>query len=61
MLNAGSVIMTFVFNWMSLLHIFIISSLTILYNDDNIFGDLSMFLFIMFVFDVCCFYDVLNC
>jgi len=61
MLNAGSVIMTFVFNWMSLLHIFIISSLTILYNDDNIFGDLSMFLFIMLVFDVCCFYDVLNC
>jgi hypothetical protein len=53
MLNGRSVIMTFAFNWTSLLFIgfiFIISSLVILYSDDNIFGDLSIFLFIMLVF-----------
>jgi NADH-ubiquinone oxidoreductase chain 5 len=64
MLNGRSDIITFVFNWLSLLFIgfiFIISSLVILYSDDNIFGDLSIFLFIVLVFDIFCFYDVFNC
>jgi len=51
-LNGRSVIMTFLFDWMSLLFIgfvFIISSLLMLYSDDYIFGDLNIFRFIMFV------------
>jgi len=51
-LNGRSVIMTFLFDWISLLFIrfvFIISSLLILYNDDYVFGDLNIFRFIMLV------------
>ena len=46
-LNGGSVIMTFLFDWMSLLFmwfIFIIYSLVILYNDVCMFGDFNIFL-----------------
>lgn len=51
-LNRGSVIMTFLFDWMSLLFmgfVLIISSLVILYSDDYIFGDLNIFRFISLV------------
>nr|AQP30373.1 NADH dehydrogenase subunit 5 [Microcerotermes sp. I TB-2017] len=51
-LNGSSVIMTFLFDWMSLLFmgfVFIISSLVILYSDDYMFGDLSIVRFILLV------------
>nr|YP_006504007.1 NADH dehydrogenase subunit 5 [Drepanotermes sp. SLC-2012]AFM92507.1 NADH dehydrogenase subunit 5 [Drepanotermes sp. SLC-2012] len=51
-LNGSSVIMTFLFDWMSLLFmgfVFIISSLVILYSDDYMFGDLNLVRFIMLV------------
>lgn len=51
-LNGSSVVMTFLFDWMSLLFIgfvFIISSLVILYSDDYMFGDLNIFRFILLV------------
>nr|AQP26945.1 NADH dehydrogenase subunit 5 [Procapritermes sp. 1 TB-2017] len=51
-LNSSSIIMTFLFDWMSLLFmgfVFIISSLVILYSDDYMFGDLSIVRFIMLV------------
>jgi len=51
-LNGSSVIMTFLFDWMSLLFmgfVFIISSLVILYRDDYMFGDLNIVRFILLV------------
>nr|QXT44330.1 NADH dehydrogenase subunit 5 [Hoplognathotermes subterraneus] len=51
-LNSGSVIMTFLFDWISLLFmgfVFIISSLVILYSDDYMFGDLNIVRFIVLV------------
>jgi NADH-ubiquinone oxidoreductase chain 5 len=48
-LNRCSVVMTFLFDWMSLLFIgfvFIISSLVILYSDNYMFGDLNIVRFI---------------
>nr|URH17028.1 NADH dehydrogenase subunit 5 [Pericapritermes sp. H SH-2022a] len=51
-LNSSSVIMTFLFDWMSLLFmgfVFIISSLVILYSDDYMFGDLNIVRFILLV------------
>jgi NADH-ubiquinone oxidoreductase chain 5 len=51
-LNGRSIIMTFLFDWMSLLFIgfvFIISSLVILYSHDYMFGDLNIVRFIMLV------------
>nr|YP_009128250.1 NADH dehydrogenase subunit 5 [Reticulitermes aculabialis]AJO61986.1 NADH dehydrogenase subunit 5 [Reticulitermes aculabialis] len=51
-LNSGSVVMTFLFDWMSLLFlgfVFIISSLVILYSDDYMYGDSNIFRFIMLV------------
>nr|YP_009711682.1 NADH dehydrogenase subunit 5 [Reticulitermes lucifugus]QGA46860.1 NADH dehydrogenase subunit 5 [Reticulitermes lucifugus] len=51
-LNGSSVVMTFLFDWMSLLFlgfVFIISSLVILYSDDYMSGDLNIFRFIMLV------------
>nr|AQP28281.1 NADH dehydrogenase subunit 5 [Sinocapritermes sp. 1 TB-2017] len=51
-LNGSSIIMTFLFDWMSLLFmgfVFIISSLVILYSDDYMFGDLNIVRFIMLV------------
>nr|YP_009350397.1 NADH dehydrogenase subunit 5 [Crepititermes verruculosus]AQP26982.1 NADH dehydrogenase subunit 5 [Crepititermes verruculosus] len=51
-LNGSSVVMTFLFDWMSLLFmgfVFIISSLVILYSDDYMFGDLHIVRFIMLV------------
>nr|YP_009351723.1 NADH dehydrogenase subunit 5 [Thoracotermes macrothorax]AQP30488.1 NADH dehydrogenase subunit 5 [Thoracotermes macrothorax] len=51
-LNGSSVIMTFLFDWMSLLFmgfVFIISSLVILYSDDYMFGDLNIVRFIFLV------------
>ena len=51
-MNGRSVVMTFLFDWMSLLFmgfVFIISSLVILYRDDYIFGDLNIFRFILLV------------
>jgi len=51
-LNGSSVIMTFLFDWMSLLFmgfVFIISSLVILYRDDYMFGDLNIVRFISLV------------
>nr|YP_009115118.1 NADH dehydrogenase subunit 5 [Neocapritermes taracua]AIZ68304.1 NADH dehydrogenase subunit 5 [Neocapritermes taracua] len=51
-LNGSSVVMTFLFDWMSLLFmgfVFIISSLVILYSDDYMFGDLNIVRFIMLV------------
>nr|YP_009351398.1 NADH dehydrogenase subunit 5 [Inquilinitermes inquilinus]AQP29473.1 NADH dehydrogenase subunit 5 [Inquilinitermes inquilinus] len=51
-LNSSSVIMTFLFDWMSLLFmgfVFIISSLVILYSDDYMHGDLSIIRFVMLV------------
>nr|AMX23061.1 NADH dehydrogenase subunit 5 [Reticulitermes flavipes] len=52
MLNGSSVVMTFLFDWMSLLFlgfVFIISSLVILYSDDYMSGDFNIFRFIMLV------------
>nr|YP_009351515.1 NADH dehydrogenase subunit 5 [Macrotermes muelleri]AQP29802.1 NADH dehydrogenase subunit 5 [Macrotermes muelleri] len=51
-LNGSSVVMTFLFDWMSLLFmgfVFIISSLVILYSDDYMFGDLNIVRFILLV------------
>nr|URX53480.1 NADH dehydrogenase subunit 5 [Kalotermitidae sp. 5 AB-2022a] len=51
-LNSGSVVMTFLFDWMSLLFmgfVFFISSLVILYSDDYMCGDLNINRFIMLV------------
>nr|AIY62056.1 NADH dehydrogenase subunit 5 [Syntermes spinosus] len=51
-LNSSSIIMTFLFDWMSLLFmgfVFIISSLVILYSDDYMFGDLNIVRFIFLV------------
>nr|YP_010341420.1 NADH dehydrogenase subunit 5 [Nasutitermes tiantongensis]UOA64025.1 NADH dehydrogenase subunit 5 [Nasutitermes tiantongensis] len=51
-LNSSSIIMTFLFDWMSLLFmgfVFIISSLVILYSDDYMFGDLNIVRFILLV------------
>nr|AQP27557.1 NADH dehydrogenase subunit 5 [Hospitalitermes sp. C TB-2017] len=51
-LNGSSVVMTFLFDWMSLLFmgfVFIISSLVILYSDDYMFGDLNIVRFICLV------------
>ena len=49
-LNDRSIIMTFLFDWTSLLFmgfVLIISSLVILYSDDYVFGDLSTVRFIL--------------
>nr|YP_009434171.1 NADH dehydrogenase subunit 5 [Hospitalitermes medioflavus]AQP30095.1 NADH dehydrogenase subunit 5 [Hospitalitermes medioflavus] len=51
-LNGSSVVMTFLFDWMSLLFmgfVFIISSLVILYSDDYMLGDLNIVRFISLV------------
>jgi NADH-ubiquinone oxidoreductase chain 5 len=51
-LNGTSVIIAFLFDWISLLFmgfVFIISSLVILYRDDYMFGDLNIVRFIMLV------------
>nr|YP_009350826.1 NADH dehydrogenase subunit 5 [Hospitalitermes hospitalis]AQP27856.1 NADH dehydrogenase subunit 5 [Hospitalitermes hospitalis] len=51
-LNGSSVVMTFLFDWMSLLFmgfVFIISSLVILYSDDYMHGDLNVVRFISLV------------
>jgi NADH-ubiquinone oxidoreductase chain 5 len=51
-LNSGRIVMTFLFDWMSLIFIgfvFFISSLVILYRDDYIHGDLNINRFILLV------------
>ena len=51
-MNGRSIIMTFLFEWISLLFIsfvFFISSLVILYSDDYMFGDLNIVRFIILV------------
>jgi len=51
-LNGRSVIITFLFHWISLLFmgfVFIISSSVILYSDDYMFGDLNIIQFISLV------------
>nr|AIY62147.1 NADH dehydrogenase subunit 5 [Glyptotermes sp. C TB-2014] len=51
-LNSSSVVMTFLFDWMSLMFmgfVFFISSLVILYSDDYMHGDLNMNRFILLV------------
>jgi len=51
-LNGRSINMTFLFDWISLLFmgfVLIISSLAILYSGDYMFGDLSIFQFILLV------------
>nr|YP_009350488.1 NADH dehydrogenase subunit 5 [Orientotermes emersoni]AQP27186.1 NADH dehydrogenase subunit 5 [Orientotermes emersoni] len=51
-LNGSSVIMTLLFDWMSLLFmgfVFIISSLVILYSEDYMFGDMNIVRFIVLV------------
>nr|URX54481.1 NADH dehydrogenase subunit 5 [Neotermes sp. 8 AB-2022a] len=51
-LNSGSVVMTFLFDWMSLSFmgfVFFISSLVILYSEDYMHGDLNINRFIMLV------------
>nr|AIY61952.1 NADH dehydrogenase subunit 5 [Caetetermes taquarussu] len=51
-LNGSSIIMTFLFDWMSLLFlgfVLIISSLVIFYSDDYMFGDLNIVRFILLV------------
>nr|UQJ75268.1 NADH dehydrogenase subunit 5 [Pterotermes occidentis] len=51
-LNTSSVVMTFLFDWMSLFFtgfVFLISSLVILYSDDYMHGDLSISRFILLV------------
>nr|URX54364.1 NADH dehydrogenase subunit 5 [Calcaritermes nigriceps] len=51
-LNSSSVVMTFLFDWMSLMFmgfVFYISSLVILYSDDYMHGDLSLNRFILLV------------
>nr|URX53131.1 NADH dehydrogenase subunit 5 [Cryptotermes dudleyi]URX54247.1 NADH dehydrogenase subunit 5 [Cryptotermes sp. 7 AB-2022a]URX54338.1 NADH dehydrogenase subunit 5 [Cryptotermes sp. 7 AB-2022a] len=52
MLNSGSIVMTFLFDWMSLIFmgfVFFISSLVILYSDDYMHGDLNINRFILLV------------
>nr|URX52936.1 NADH dehydrogenase subunit 5 [Cryptotermes cynocephalus] len=51
-LNSSSVVMTFLFDWMSLIFmgfVFFISSLVILYSDDYMCGDLNINRFILLV------------
>jgi NADH-ubiquinone oxidoreductase chain 5 len=51
-LNSRSVVMTFLFDWMSLVFtgfVFFISSLVILYRDDYIHGDVNINRFILLV------------
>nr|URH16989.1 NADH dehydrogenase subunit 5 [Calcaritermes emarginicollis]URH17002.1 NADH dehydrogenase subunit 5 [Calcaritermes brevicollis]URX54377.1 NADH dehydrogenase subunit 5 [Calcaritermes brevicollis] len=51
-LNSGSVVMTFLFDWMSLMFmgfVFYISSLVILYSEDYMHGDLNLNRFILLV------------
>nr|UGN61648.1 NADH dehydrogenase subunit 5 [Cryptocercus wolongensis] len=51
-LNSSSIVMTFLFDWMSLIFmgfVFFISSLVILYSDDYMYGDLNMNRFVMLV------------
>nr|URX53053.1 NADH dehydrogenase subunit 5 [Glyptotermes sp. 10 AB-2022a] len=51
-LNSSSVVMTFLFDWMSLMFmgfVFLISSLVILYSDDYMHGDLNISRFILLV------------
>nr|URX53415.1 NADH dehydrogenase subunit 5 [Cryptotermes parvifrons] len=51
-LNSSSVVMTFLFDWMSLVFVgfvFFISSLVILYSDDYMHGDLNISRFILLV------------
>nr|WHM51830.1 NADH dehydrogenase subunit 5 [Cryptotermes bracketti] len=51
-LNSSSVVMTFLFDWMSLIFtgfVFFISSLVILYSDDYMHGDLNINRFILLV------------
>nr|URX52819.1 NADH dehydrogenase subunit 5 [Cryptotermes chacoensis] len=51
-LNSSSVVMTFLFDWMSLIFtgfVFFISSLVILYSDDYMYGDLNLNRFILLV------------
>jgi len=51
-LNGSSIVITFLFDWISLLFmgfVFIISSLVILYRDDYMSGDLNIVRFIMLV------------
>nr|YP_009351047.1 NADH dehydrogenase subunit 5 [Spinitermes trispinosus]AQP28435.1 NADH dehydrogenase subunit 5 [Spinitermes trispinosus] len=51
-LNGSSIVMTFLFDWMSLLFmgfVLIISSLVILYSDDYMFGDMNIVRFILLV------------
>jgi len=40
--------------------VFIISSLVILYSDDNMFGDLNIVPFYYVGLNICYFYDVFN-
>nr|UGN61674.1 NADH dehydrogenase subunit 5 [Cryptocercus zagunaoensis] len=51
-LNSSSIVMTFLFDWMSLIFmgfVLFISSLVILYSDDYMHGDLNMNRFVMLV------------
>ena len=51
-INGRSVVITFLFDWISLLFmgfIFIICSLVILYSDDYMFGDLNIVRFVALV------------
>nr|URH16496.1 NADH dehydrogenase subunit 5 [Neotermes castaneus] len=51
-LNSSSIVMTFLFDWMSLSFmgfVFFISSLVILYSDDYMYGDLNINRFILLV------------
>nr|YP_010620974.1 NADH dehydrogenase subunit 5 [Mimosilpha disticha]WAX39344.1 NADH dehydrogenase subunit 5 [Mimosilpha disticha] len=51
-LNSGSIVMTFLFDWMSLMFmgfVFFISSLVILYSDDYMLGDININRFILLV------------
>nr|URX53183.1 NADH dehydrogenase subunit 5 [Neotermes phragmosus] len=51
-LNSGSIVMTFLFDWMSLIFmgfVFFISSLVILYSEDYMYGDLNIYRFILMV------------
>nr|AVN67413.1 NADH dehydrogenase subunit 5 [Eublaberus distanti] len=52
MINSGSIVMTFLFDWMSLIFmgfVFFISSLVILYSDDYMHGDVNLNRFIYLV------------
>nr|WAX39279.1 NADH dehydrogenase subunit 5 [Bundoksia longissima] len=51
--NSSSVVMTFLFDWMSLMFmgfVFFISSLVILYSNDYMYGDLNINRFVLLVF-----------